>query len=141
VYWPNIGSSIVGSQKRLVFCPFPCGFWGDLAKNFTGSLFPHSPSLCQVLSKSVQFSRRYMISENVFNTHYNIGPVCLSPTTKRGYTHQVLGAVRCSAPVVTSSRSRDLPPSVPTSAATNWSFTRRRGRTGVPSKKHTQCLK
>ena len=48
------------SQKRLVFCPFLCGFWSDLAKGFTRSLFPHSPSLCQILSKSVQFSRRYI---------------------------------------------------------------------------------
>ena len=28
-------------------------------QKITGSLFPHSPSLCQVLSTSVQFSRRY----------------------------------------------------------------------------------
>ena len=33
---------------------------GDLDKNFIGSLFPCSASLCQILSKSVQFSRRYI---------------------------------------------------------------------------------
>jgi len=48
------------AKKRLVFCPFLCGFWSDLAKNFTASLFSNSPSLCHVLSKSVQFSRRYI---------------------------------------------------------------------------------
>jgi len=32
----------------------------DLAKNFVRSFFPHSPSLWQVSSKSVQFSRMYV---------------------------------------------------------------------------------
>jgi len=48
-------------RKRFVLCPFLWGFWSDLAKHFTGSLFPRYPSLCQVLSKSVQFSTRYYI--------------------------------------------------------------------------------
>ena len=49
-------------QKRLVFCPFLWSFWSDIAKNFTGSRFSRSPfpPLCQVLSKSVQFSKKYI---------------------------------------------------------------------------------
>jgi len=38
-----------------VLCPS-----SDVAENFTGSLFPYSPSLCQVLSRSIQCSERYM---------------------------------------------------------------------------------
>jgi len=49
----------ISSRKRLVFCPFLRGFSSHLAQ-FLGSLFPQSPSLCKVLSKSVQFSRRYI---------------------------------------------------------------------------------
>jgi len=39
-------------DKSWYFAPFLCGFWSQLAENFKGSLFPHSPSLYQVLSKS-----------------------------------------------------------------------------------------
>ena len=69
-------------DEKMLFCPFLCGFWSNLNKNFTVSLFPHSPSLCQVLSKSVSFQGD--ISKNVFQTHYNIGlkPVGFSSTIK-----------------------------------------------------------
>jgi len=48
---------ILSLQKGCYFAPFLCGFWSDLVKIFIESLFLHSPSLCQVLSKSVQFSK------------------------------------------------------------------------------------
>jgi len=51
--------------------PFLCGLWGDLAQNFTGSLFPHYPSSANVCPNPSCF--RGDISENVFQTHYNIG--------------------------------------------------------------------
>ena len=59
--------------KKLTFCPHLSGFWSDLAKNFTGSLFPGSPSLSEVLSKSVQF--RGDISENVLFRLIGVKPV------------------------------------------------------------------
>jgi len=49
-------------EKKVVILPL--SLWllkRYLANNFIcRSLFPHFPFLCQVLSKSVQFSRRYI---------------------------------------------------------------------------------
>jgi len=64
-------------KKGWYFAPFSEAVWSDLSENVTGSLFPHSPSLCQILSKSVQFEEIHLKM-----THYNISvkPVGLSLT-------------------------------------------------------------
>jgi len=38
-------------EKKVGILLLFCGFWSDLAKNFTRLFFPYSPTLCQVLSK------------------------------------------------------------------------------------------
>jgi len=65
VSWKSVkrsGSDQTGvwysSQRKVSVWSLSLGSWSDLAKNFIGSLFPHSPSLCQVFSKSVQLLRR-----------------------------------------------------------------------------------
>ena len=45
--------------EKVSFVPFLRRPGSDVAENFIRSLFPHSPSLCQVSSKSAQFSERY----------------------------------------------------------------------------------
>jgi len=67
-------------EKRLIFCPFLCGFWSDIAKLFTESRFPIRYLDAKFCPNPSSFRRD--ISENVFQTHYNIGvkPADFSPT-------------------------------------------------------------
>jgi len=48
---------VVFITKKVDILPFICGFWGDLAKNFTESLFRHFPT---PLPSFAQFPRRYI---------------------------------------------------------------------------------
>jgi len=56
--WPNrcVVFMTKNLRKKLVFVPCLRILWTGLVENFSGPLFPH---LCQVLSESVQFPRRY----------------------------------------------------------------------------------
>jgi len=47
-------------HENVGIFPFVWSFWSDLAESFSGSLFLRSASVRQVLSKSVQFTRRYV---------------------------------------------------------------------------------
>jgi len=62
----NTMRGIGDKNNKLSFRPVCRGHWSDLAKDFTGSLVPHTPipvpSFVQILD----------IGENVFQTHYNI---------------------------------------------------------------------
>ena len=67
-------------EKEVGIFPLLWGFCSDLAKNFTGSLFPvPHPSTKSCPNPS---SFRGVISENAFQTHDNISvkPVRFSPT-------------------------------------------------------------
>jgi len=63
--WPK---QWICHRKTLVFCSL---LWAPLAKKILRVCLSPSLSLCQVLSKSVQYLKRY--TENVFQHHYNVG--------------------------------------------------------------------
>ena len=64
--WPN--GCVVFTTKRVGILPLLWCFWSNLTKKFYRITLSPFPILCQVLSKSVQFSRRYIrkcLSESI----------------------------------------------------------------------------
>ena len=66
--WPERYVMFLTEKNYL---PLPPGPESDFAKNFTGSPFPHSSSLCQVSSKSIQFPGRYKRKCRVESSQYH----------------------------------------------------------------------
>jgi len=56
---PAYPENILSVMFSLERCKSDLLNWSDSAASFTGSLFADSPSVCKVLSKLIQFPRRY----------------------------------------------------------------------------------
>jgi len=65
-------------EKSLVFCPFLCSFWCNIAKILRDYSFPIPHPSAKFRPNPSSF--RGDISENVFQIHYNIGTVGFSLT-------------------------------------------------------------